>query len=373
MELDRRQLLAAGGALLASGGSGLQDPAVASPLDRLLVAHADALPERAGAGANHYPMATEALEALGHEAAIEEAWVRGASGYAGEPGRTGALDPRARDALGDYDGRFGDWLDHFRGELVRAPWREVVGPWASRLAPGLVAATFHGLIRTAHAVRALRRADTPARRGELAVGLAYWAARHVELPVREGSPPGPADLRAALQGVEHPWLADTEDVPFDAVLARLQEVALAPPVEPAPPGELPSTEVRAQLALLVREAALAFLEMLVQERHRIWLLHTITGPAAIDLLLPEVEAVGARYLVAHARQAVVALHAAYGAPYTPGAHLRTAPGQWPDLIGQAARSGSVHTIKLLEALQRFDPTVGDPLYRSVAAQWLEWK
>jgi hypothetical protein len=366
MELDRRRLIVAGGAVIA-GGPGWRavrvDPA---PLDRLLEAHADALPERVGAGANHYPMAAEVLEALGHEEAIEEGWVRGAEGYAGALPRAGAIEGLGRDALGDYEGRFGDWLDHFRGALGRESWQAVVRTWAPRLAGGLVGATFHGLIRTAHAVRALRRARTPARLGELAVGLAYWAARYVELPTREGDP-GAGDLRTTLPGLEHPWLDDETDVPFDDVLIRMTERPIAPSVQ------MESGDVRAGLDALVREAALAFLEMLVQERHRIWLLHTVTGPAAIDLLLPELDDEGARLLLAHARQAVVALYTAYGAPYTAGAHLREAPGEWPDLIEQAASSRSVHTIKLLEALRRFDHDPGDMLVRSVAAQWLEWK
>ena len=37
---------------------------------------------------------------------------------------------------------------------------------------------------------------------------------------------------------------------------------------------------RNELDALVREAAAVFLEMLVLERHRIWILHTVTGPAA---------------------------------------------------------------------------------------------
>ena len=47
--------------------------------------------------------------------------------------------------------------------------------------------------------------------------------------------------------------------------------------------------------------------MLVLERYRIWMLHTITGPAAVELLLPEVDEAGARALVAYVRQAVVAM------------------------------------------------------------------
>jgi hypothetical protein len=92
----------------------------------------------------------------------------------------------------------------------------------------------------------------------------------------------------------------------------------------------------------------------------------------VDLLLPYVDHAGARRLVEYVRQAVVALHAAYGAPYSAGAHVRATPGEWPTLTARAAESRSVHTVKLIEALTRFDRD-GDPLYRSVAAQWLEWK
>jgi hypothetical protein len=112
--------------------------------------------------------------------------------------------------------------------------------------------------------------------------------------------------------------------------------------------------------------------MLVQERHRLWIMHTVTGPAACGLLLPELDPTAARALVGHARQAVLAMAAAYAAPYEPRAHLRPAPAPWPELLDRAVASGHVHTIKLSEALQRFDPG-DDPLLRSVAEQWLEWE
>lgn len=125
------------------------------------------------------------------------------------------------------------------------------------------------------------------------------------------------------------------------------------------------------LLATVQAASMAFLAMLVQERHRIWLLHTITAPAAADLLLPELAPADACLLVGCVRQAVVALQRAFGAlfvPATPGA-----PDQsWPAMVQQAASSGSVHTIKLIEALQRCDPGDG-PLPRAVAARWLAWR
>ncbi len=368
MELDRRQLLAAGSAGLVACGARALPPAAERParLDELFEAHAHGLPERAGAGANHYPMAAEALEALGREAAIERDWVEGAALYAGTPGRRGALGSErdAARALGDYE-RLGDWLDLFRRSLEHESWRAVVGHWVPVLAAGSCAAAFHGVIRSGHAVRALGRRDTPSRRSELAMGLAYWAARYVELPTRADGLTG-HDLESTLATLEHPWLDERDDVPFHAVVERLTRRAVTAPVG-APSGG----EARGELEAIVRVATEGFLEMLVLERHRLWMLHTVTGPAALDWLLPEVGAADARLLVEHARRAVVAMHVAYGEPYTPRAHVRRAPAPWPELVRRVVASRSVHGIKLLDALLRFDAD-GDPLWRSVAEQWLEW-
>lgn len=367
MKLDRRQLLASGGACLASCGIGAPRSQASSlrQLDRVLEANAHVLPERAGAGANHYPMAAEALEALGYEEQIDTAWIAGARNYAGSLSREAPIG-RAADALGRYE-RYGDWLDLFRDELTHDSWPAALDVWSTRLAAGLSGAAFHGLIRTAHAARALQRRDSAARRNELAVGLAYWAARYAELPVDPRLRVPAANLGETLAAPRPPSIAADEDVEFDVVMKRLTSTPLAPIVELETPPPHPSVE----LELIVREAATAFLEMLVLERQRIWLLHTVTAPAAVGMLLPFVGPRASQLLVAHVRQAVVAMYAAYGAAFTPLAHVRSSPGEWPELVQRAAQSGSVHTIKLVEALRRFDRK-GDPLMRSVAAQWLEW-
>jgi len=361
VSLDRRELLAGGGALVAScaSGAGSRVPEGAASMDALLEANADVLPEAAGSGANHYPMAAEALEALGHPGSIEDAWRSGAARYAAStPGVARITEPA--EALGDWR-RYGDWLDLFRGELAREPWNTVVARWTPLLAPGVSAAVFHGLIRTAHAVRGLRRSHAPARTGELAVGLAYWAARYAELPVADD-----LELGAPLATLSHPRVNEDEDVSFDAASSYLVRAPIAPRVKLADGGPSATDE----LDELVRESAAVFLEMLVQERQRIWLLHTVTGPAAAALLVPELEARDARTLAAYCRQAVVALYVAFGAPCIPLAHLRDAT-PWPELLRRAAGSRSVHTIKLVEALYR-QRHVDDALCRSVAAQWFEW-
>ena len=107
------------------------------------------------------------------------------------------VDPKAwREALG-VQGRVGDWIVFFRRELAERPWKTVLAEWTARLSPGVVAAAFHGAIRTAHAVRSLEAAETPARVRELAEGLGYWAATYNALP--EATPPArPAPRAPAL-------------------------------------------------------------------------------------------------------------------------------------------------------------------------------
>lgn len=370
--LDRRQVLAAGGALLAcprlsvAAAPAARRSLSASRLDDLLIAHRDALPENT-AGANHYPMAAEVLESLGQAHAIPEDWIEGARGYAGEWPRRAPLglasfDRAAiRSALGERE-RAGDWLDHFRARLSVEPWPDVVRTWLPHLAPGLAGAAWHGLIRTAHAVRALERADSPARRDELAAALAYWASGHLLLPTGPVGRAGPS-LGEHLER-QRPAGAD-DDVPFDQVDRRL---AALPPLD-----ALPSpTDPGAALHELLRAASASFLELLVAERHRIWFLHTVTAPAAVDLLLPLADEATARALVRHARHSVLTLHAALGRPHRAGAHLRDDPPPWKELVEETLGRGSVHTLKLVEALQRTDPGT-DTLARSVAVQWLEWR
>ena len=334
-------------------------------LDRLLLAHAGLPPEN-DYGANHYPMAAEAMSAIGHEFAIPTEWRDGAGMYHGELRRASAIEDVAS-GLGD-PARHGDWLDHFRNALGRTPWREVIRQWCPVLAPGLAGAMFHGLIRTAHAVRAIRQRECAARREELAAGLAYWATCYATL-ASTGTPRHTTDetLQAELASVKHPWLSDRTDVGFHSAMDRLLARPLAPDIRP----EIERIAPQQELQTTIRAAAAGFLEMLVQERNRIWLLHTVTGPAAVGLILPDVDDPTASTLVEHARQTVIALYAAYGAPFVPQQHVRNATPPWAELVERTVASQSVHGIKLVEALHRCDDG-RDRLFRSVAAQWLEW-
>jgi hypothetical protein len=95
-----------------------------------------------------------------------------------------AIGKQWREALGRAECH-GDWLKFFEAELNSRFYAETLQEWVPRFAHDCGAFLFHGLIRTAHASRALSHRDTPARRGELARGLSLWAIGIKTQPVLE--------------------------------------------------------------------------------------------------------------------------------------------------------------------------------------------
>src|SRR5215510_6936098 len=99
------------------------------------------------------------------------------------PSSHGQIDTgeTSREGLGVIE-RIGDWVVFFRAQLAEASWRAVLIEWIGRLLPATPSAGAHGLIRTAHALRALADTETSLRVEELGVALAYWAAYYRKLP-----------------------------------------------------------------------------------------------------------------------------------------------------------------------------------------------
>jgi hypothetical protein len=227
-------------------------------LDRARYADAlnDALERLAGHGpqwggglAFHAPMAAEAIAALGYYDEVP-GWIERNRTRRHYSGRPPALRPIAADdtaehkaALGDMR-RFTDWAQLFEQELAERPWREVLARWWPDLVPGLTGALGHGLIRTAHAVRGLATVPEPgpAQLHELAQGMALWAAA-------AASPP-PQALPAALPA--------------------LREV----------------TAGQARAALVDAAGAAAGLLADGAPRPTIPLVHMVTVPMAVDLVMP---------------------------------------------------------------------------------------
>ena len=138
-------------------------------------------PEYGGGLCNHLPMALTALDQMGatpgqlneyrrtHVSWLEKLPER-------EAAPAGAWPFRKADHAG-----FVDLQADFRQRITRDGWEAVLRATLPELAPGLSAAAFHGLIRTAMGV-------TSKHDGEIAAGLAYWAAHWQRLGVALGAP-----------------------------------------------------------------------------------------------------------------------------------------------------------------------------------------
>ena len=144
-------------------------------------------PEYGGGLSNHLPMALLALARLG----AGEARLRDyAASYAAAKGLVPARHPEAwpaGDAWAARLGRRSAWpvyLDLFRQWIFHEGAAVVLSQALPALMPGVAAAAFHGLIRTAAGVQA-------GHEGEVAQGLAHWAAWHQPLGSLGPQPPQP--------------------------------------------------------------------------------------------------------------------------------------------------------------------------------------
>jgi hypothetical protein len=313
--------------------------------------------------ANHGPMAAEALSHLGRDDVIA-AWVERYRSRL-DPAPPTADRPLSEEewpaALGRSE-RFPDWLALFEREVADRPAAAVVGEWAPRLLPGTVGAAAHGLIRTGHGVRALAAADTPPRRLEVAIGLAFWASSYRELP----GPP----LLIGHQGVPEA-LADLPYLPDDAPVQLLISDMVAEVDTIADEFEQGvaslgwdggAVELLDQLA---SGGALAYLRN-ADGGGAIGLLHAVTSPLACDLVLPWLGAEDRDAALGYVWQAAAALHVAYdvdrNTPIPAGAEP-SADG----LVERALASGDEHAIKLTEAALRSYARSSDPVLLLAAA------
>jgi len=298
-------------------------------------------PEFQGWLSNHGPMAADAMLRLGHGEGLR-GWL---AGYVRRlepaPGpRWQITDEEWREPLGDPS-RLGDWCALLSEQVHAEPWEQVLARWWPRLLPGAVASATHGLIRTGHAVRALREQVTAPRLDELGQALGYWAARWQPLPepqlARGGLDAGDAlDAVPAgdLTGGVRTRLADLSHTPAWPVALG----ALRPP-EP--------TQVPTALDALVDAAVTRYGRWAHSDP--VMLVHAATAPRAIALALPALP----QHLWAASYQTAWAVTAAISAAYRPA---RPAAERTPleqaltidDIAGRAVDSGDEHAIKFTE-------------------------
>jgi hypothetical protein len=334
--------------------------------DRALESLRDTGPELRSGAPNHAPMVVETLAALGRDDAVP-GWIdSNRLRFVELPRSDAILDGAWGKALGDFS-RLAAWQNSFHTELEGPSWREVLNRWLPRLIPGSLAAGTHGIIRCGHAVRALENQVTTPRLEELANALAYCAARYFTV----SSPPrlaGDLSLDEAARGL--PLLARVLANDFDRVgppprivkrlnehpefTAAVQRLAL-PSDESAALSEL--AEIGGRLYL--RDPT----------RHPLVLLHAVTGPAAVQLLLANASSELRGVALAYAWQAVAAWTVAFSSGLS-GEPLPVS-NSWEEIIDLSIESGDEHAIKLTEACRRQEALRPSLVFRATAFDWVQ--
>ncbi|MFJ2148574.1 hypothetical protein ACIOHB_07320 [Streptomyces microflavus] len=287
---------------------------------------------------NHAPMAAEALAYMGYADDVPR-WVDRnlrTHTYHEVPDARWAIDPADpddwRSALGDFS-RVADWTALFERELAQAPWPEVLARWWPRLLPGMSGVLTHGVIRTAHAVRAISRAgeENLAYRRELAQGLGYWAARYASHT--HGIRPGD-EYPGTGEGEEYPRTADADSAAaaLDGLVAEYAGIYASAP-----------------------------------QRHPVPLIHSITGPAAVRLVVEHLPAAQRRpsYLVARDVSASM-LDWFSTTPVTPNPVGLSGVPDVGEVFATAVAIGDEHAIKLAEVAVRHQALAPDPRLAAAA-------
>jgi hypothetical protein len=299
--------------------------------------------EFGGGLSNHAPMAAEALVALGLSDRVA-AWV---ASYAAALPPFEASEPLTDDeraaARGAIEQRFA-WIAAYEIELETVSSRDLVARDFVQLSAGY--ASVHGVLRIAHAMRSLERADTPARRRELAFGLGYLAASYTELP---GTPGARArrglDVVAALDAVPLvPQAERTGGLILDRFAVLDGRAGFIDAIEAVDLDALPVDEA---ISSLCAAAARLFVH---GGSTSITYLHALTGTSALRLI--PLDDASARIALGHAFQAVAAAYAVTAR--TSGIPGVVASGRHSidELVDIASRTSNEHRIKLTEACLR---------------------
>lgn len=351
---------------LAASQKPHEDDAV---LDEALESLARTGPEYKGGLANHGPMAAEALVVLGRSEAVMS-WVESYKKKLQSPltSNNPVTLENWREALGDFR-RVGDWSIFFKRQLKEAAWRVVLGEWVTKLAPGLVAAAAHGLIRTGHAARSLSRKETEARREELAQGLAYWAARYQVLPLSRDRAASRLKPSEAIRQVE---LLRLEERKRELIADTLHRLDTFPPFAKVAGLVDASGDASRFLSDLTETFAAAYLAHAQDFGSVIAFIHGVTGPCAIRLLLPYVKPEETQSLLRYGWQASAAMYAAFATTAKTAAPVKPQQQSKEDLIDRAVAANDEHAIKFTEACLREYAINPKPVYLSAARHATEY-
>ncbi len=334
-------------------------------LDEALEVLAPMGPDLNNGFSNHAPMAIEALCAMRRGDRVAP-WLDRYRRFLVPRRRA-----RARITESDWNPALGDprrkqdWFEFFSAQLEEHPWRQVLATWAPRLAPGLMAAATHGVLRAGHATRAIALQDNPGRRRELADGLGYWAAEYMTLPAQR-RPPGRLKPSAAISRVALLPLANRVRVlgSFTDALVRLDSF---PPFRETLDEVDPTLDASAFVSDLTATFARVYLANAHDNYTTIAFIHAVTGPSALRPMLPYLDAASARAALAYAWQAAAAMYATFGTQtQLPNLDQRDSGGDHAELIECAVKCGDEHAIKFTEVCLREHALNPDPAYIAAA-------
>lgn len=335
-------------------------------LDNALAQLRGTTAEVAGGGApNHGPMAAEALAALGF-GAVAPSWTRGYRPRLGLlPAATAPVTASTwREALGD-ESLVASWAAFFGGLLARAPWQDVLEAWLPRLVPAISSGGGHGMVRVAHAVRALGATATAPRIEELGAALAYWCAYCREF-ARMPELAGDLDVGTALARVPRLMRgSQRRGMPRKFLYEASGNAQLLDALDRLAPHH----SVASALSALTEAGARQYLAN--RSRHPLIFVHAVTVPAALRLLLPHMSEESGRTAFAYTWQFVAALTATYGEDsdeWDDGAP-RDQPLAWRSVIDFCVETGDAHSIKLVEACSREFRLNPSPAYPAAAMDW----
>jgi hypothetical protein len=295
-------------------------------------------PEYRGGLSNHMPMALGALAALGaDEDGLRKFFDRyrprlSLAATGGRPSTDWAQH------LGHFDA-YADLNASFRHMIAQQGLDSVMRQVLPRLMPGVGAAAFHGLIRTAYGVAAQHE-------GEIAAGLAYWACRWLRMNAAQ-MPAGAADDPAT-------WLLALAD--------ELKDVALEGGLIHERMRAVARTEAFARHAGRLSLQA-DTLQILADHAARCYaatrnftVLHLVTGTHAMRELQPwqEVPESALQHFAHAYAAAAIASGADLRAPLLP----RPALG-WPQVVDAALASHDEHVIKLVHSCRDESRVYGD--------------
>jgi hypothetical protein len=354
MKLYRREVLIGGGVAALSlrcGGNFELGLKGGESYDEVLTANfkADFEFPRDDGFANHVPMVADALVLLGREdrlASWAETYGKKMRAFAVDYGEPLSSTERAG-AINLYDLR-GRWITTYLEDLkTLSPKQLVQQEWAF-LRGGLLGSLWHGLLRTAHAARAIDRQDSEVRRHELAEGLSYWISRCPQLEAVPGARAvSGRTVRAALEAV--PLVPTSERITTGSSDPRLLVVNgrqdFTDAIEAVDLDAQPYAQAMTEIV-----AAAARLHANVGGKD-IHTLHGVTGSSALRLLLPWLTPAQQREAVGYAFAGVAATLATQGK--SDSLDAVSAPSRSKQsLLDEAAVSNDEHDMKYAEVVQR---------------------